>query len=764
MNKAITDGLILTPPVFAAGLNNWSSQDGRPGSDSLESTGSATLIASDPNFGGCLELEKTEEPQRLRAFAAMPILPGCYVRITLRVKAISGPFPSVRIGATPVAADGEVVPDLPMVTPVTPLDTYDDVVVVSAILGTGTRQGVDLNWDDRVVHAHVGLDLRGPNSGVVRIDDLQVEDVTGAFLRSMMDWVDVRDFGAMGDGVTDDSAAFEAADRAAAGREVLVSAGIYHLADHVTFNAPVRFEGRVTMPDDKRLSLVRNYDLPSYADAFGDEELGLRKAVQALFHFTDHDTLDLRGRRVALTAPLDVQAAVTDKTVYSNQRAIKNGQIEISDGSAFDTAIETVTCTFDDSQPNELTNVPNVASISVGSLVEGFGVGREVYVAARDIGTATLTLSRPLWGAQAEQAFTFRRFKYALDFSGFERLDHFALEDVELLLSDAASGILLPTDGEGFQIKDCVFTGPKDRGLTSPGSGCHDVSVDRCNFMSAEGSADVADRRSIAVNVNGAKARITDNRASGFRHFAILGGVGHLVTGNHISQGDDTILGQRTAALVLGERHAASVVMSNHIENGYLEWTNEHDGAPAFQDAGSFGGLQIIGNVFASSGVPASYAPIHVKPFGAGHFLQGLTITGNTFTNIGGQPLTRVDFADDTHASLDADRFLDVTMQANTFQGVLTHSETPTTQVVVENTAQSIWETDLSDVLPFGGKALAVDAVCADGAILSEAGSAVWAMPYATTRVGTDEQSIRLTWPEAVKGKVIVTVRSDRTA
>jgi polygalacturonase len=46
--------------------------------------------------------------------------------------------------------------------------------------------------------------------------------MTSVFHRKLMDWVDVLDFGAAGDGVTDDLDAFLAADAAAAGREVLV--------------------------------------------------------------------------------------------------------------------------------------------------------------------------------------------------------------------------------------------------------------------------------------------------------------------------------------------------------------------------------------------------------------------------------------------------------------------------------------------------------------------------------------------------------------
>ena len=58
-------------------------------------------------------------------------------------------------------------------------------------------------WGTDPVYAHVGLDLTGPNGGQVRIESITVEDVTSVFHRSLMDWVDVRDYGAIGDGTTD---------------------------------------------------------------------------------------------------------------------------------------------------------------------------------------------------------------------------------------------------------------------------------------------------------------------------------------------------------------------------------------------------------------------------------------------------------------------------------------------------------------------------------------------------------------------------------
>ena len=70
-------------------------------------------------------------------------------------------------------------------------------------------------WGDAPVYGHFGLDLTGPNSGQVRIEAIRIEDVTSVFHRKLMDWVDVLDFGAMGDGVTDDRAAFLAAEEGA---------------------------------------------------------------------------------------------------------------------------------------------------------------------------------------------------------------------------------------------------------------------------------------------------------------------------------------------------------------------------------------------------------------------------------------------------------------------------------------------------------------------------------------------------------------------
>lgn len=97
MNKAITDGVLLMPPAFVGGLDVWSSGDGTPGSDTYAGVSNAAFVPADEDFDGCLELLKTENAQKLRYTGEAPLLPGCYLQIKARVKAISGNLPTVRI-------------------------------------------------------------------------------------------------------------------------------------------------------------------------------------------------------------------------------------------------------------------------------------------------------------------------------------------------------------------------------------------------------------------------------------------------------------------------------------------------------------------------------------------------------------------------------------------------------------------------------------------------------------------------------------------
>jgi len=172
MNKAITDGIVLMPLPFAAGLGVWSSGDGTPGSDTYALSGNGVFVAADQDFGGCLEVTKTSSTTRVRYMGETPILPGCYLRITARIKAVAGDLPNVRISGYSGDNGGGEVTGLATTGPSTTLTTYGEIVEVTAIVGTGDRNGVDLVWPN-AAFGHFGIDLTGPNGGLVRIDDIR---------------------------------------------------------------------------------------------------------------------------------------------------------------------------------------------------------------------------------------------------------------------------------------------------------------------------------------------------------------------------------------------------------------------------------------------------------------------------------------------------------------------------------------------------------------------------------------------------------------
>jgi len=760
MNKAITDGLVFMPPAFSAGLDVWSSGDGTPGSPTYDGDPNATVVPADQDFGGCLELLKTSTTQKLRYTGQTQLLPGCYLRITAKVKAISGNLPSVRVAAWAGDGSNNHVGGLVETGPSVALTAYGDIVEVSAIVGTGNRGGVGMVWGMVPVYGHFGLDLTGANGGVVRIDDIVIEDITGAFHRTMMDWVDVRDYGAVGDGLADDSAAFEAADMAATGREVLVPAGTYNLADDVSLLNPVRFEGQVTMPAAKRLVLRGNYDLPSYIDAFGDEVEGFKRAYQALLNFTDHESLDMCGRRVELDAPIDMFAAEGTKTTFEVRRLIRNGQINVVSGPNWAPDVVTSQASYNAGNPLQLANVANIANITTGSLITGTGVGREVYVTAKNVGAGTIDLSQPLHGPAGTQSYTFTRFKCALDFSAYAKFSKFTLTDIEIQCNGISSGVLMAPAGQDFQLKDCAITKPADRGVTSPGRACQGLQIDRCEFTSNESAVAATARSSIAFNINANDAKIRDSRFSRFRHTGILHGTGHLVVGNHWFQGDDLAASPRLGGLIFTRENCKSVITGNYIDNCSIEWTNEHDEAPDFGTEYSFGGLTITGNIFTMSDAADWSNWIIVKPYGTGHFIHGLSVTGNTFRVFSGD-VDRIEAVDNSIADLDNGRMRNILFEGNTFNAVTQPTINPVTLEFVQGADSAGWLLDPSGYLPFAGWSRNVTSVVAEGALTDGGGAPVFAAPHVGTNIGANANLVQLDWPTACKGKVVVTTRMD---
>lgn len=758
MNKAITEGLVLMPPPFSAGLSLWSREDGRPGQGTYDAQPNAAYVPSDQDFAGCLELQKTQSVQKLRCFQQIPIQPGLYLRVTARIKAISGALPSVRIAAWAGNGSGaNVTTAVQQATPVA-LNSYGTVMTVTAIIGSGNRQGVDMVWGTAPAYGHFGLDLTGATGGVVRIDDITVEDVTNVFHTEMFDWLDVRDYGAIGDGTTDDRAAFDAADAAAVGRTVVVSPGTYFIGSHLTFENPVKFEGTIAMPEAQRLACTRNFNLDTYAAAFGTELLGFKKALQALFYFTDHVVLDLNGRRVELTEPIDV-AALTGLTSFSQRRLLSHGQLTVTPGAAWTTQTVSAVATYSTAQSSRLTGVANISSIPVGARVIGSGVGREVYVTSKNVAASTIDLSMPLVGS-GTRAFTFERYRYMLDFSGFTDLSKFEITSIEFLCGGSASGINLALQGSAFLVTDCVINRPKDRAVTSTGRGCQDLHLDNCQFISNEQGLKAQDRTTVVFNTNANDIKIRNNRAVRFAHFGVVAGSGNIFVGNHFFGGDEETNGVRRAGLVLTLPNSKTYITGNYIDNCFVELSNEHDDRPEYSSEFSFGGLTMTGNVFTAQDTGPWFRWIVITPRGPGHFISGLAVTSNVFRTRNGD-IDRVEMVDTTHATLAFNSFRNVTFEANTFNGVIQPTASPVMVQHTQNTAADTWVIDASAYLPFGARARNVMGLVAEGPVSNATNVNQYTMPYVLVEQGLNQAFAHVKWQTPVKGRVQAVIRCD---
>jgi hypothetical protein len=154
--------------------------------------------------------------------------------------------------------------------------------------------------------------------------------------------------------------------------------------------------------------------------------------------------------------------------------------------------------------------------------------------------------------------------------------------------------------------------------------------------------------------------KIRNNRCTYFKHFAVVGGTSSIITANHIFQGDAADPGPRSAGIVMAHTNSRATISSNYICDCSIEWTNEHDNAPEQNSEFSFSAMSITNNNFLSQSTAPSFNFISVKPYGVGHFISGLTVTGNTFRLFDGN-IDKVEGIDTSFAEMDFGRFNNIT-------------------------------------------------------------------------------------------------------
>jgi hypothetical protein len=287
------------------------------------------------------------------------------------------------------------------------------------------------------------------------------------------------------------------------------------------------------------------------------------------------------------------------------------------------------------------------------------------------------------------------------------------------------------------------------------------MQIDRCTLASYEQDLPAPDRASVALNANANDVKIRDCRFQRFGASIVLHGSGNLIVGNHWFQGDNVTDGPRVPGLVLTQSNVKSVITGNYIDNSFVEWTNERDAVPDFTSGFSFGGLTVTGNIFTVNDAAPWFSWLVIKPYGNDHYLQGLSVMGNSFKSLNGTT-ERVERVDDSIAGLDYGRTRNVVFAGNTFNGIGQNTINPVTLEFNQTGAATNWVLDVSGYLPFGGWSREVTGLVTEGPVRNAGGQTVFAMPYVTTLDGVGKNLVRLTWPEAVTGRVHVTARVDR--
>jgi hypothetical protein len=169
--------------------------------------------------------------------------------------------------------------------------------------------------------------------------------------------------------------------------------------------------------------------------------------------------------------------------------------------------------------------------------------------------------------------------------------------------------------------------------------------------------------------------------------------------------------------------------------------------------------LTITGNIFTANDVASWFSFLVIKPYGPGHFLHGLTMTGNVFRSING-PIDRVESLDNTFATLNHSKARNIVVHGNTFNAINDPVYNPCTLEHTQASDTQTWVVDFAPQLPFNGRARTVEAVVPVGAIQS--GSAnIYELPHSQSEQGGSGSQVKLTWSRACRGSVNLTARMD---
>lgn len=451
-------------------------------------------------------------------------------------------------------------------------------------------------------------------------------------------------------------------------------------------------------PSDTKQLVIGPY-LSAYAN---NPDSALAAALKELFSGDSSSTLDLEGRTITLNGPVDVAqaAAKTSSSVFCR---ITNGILTISQ----DVPNQSVT-KQGQLQALALTmTLSSTQGIVRGMHISGPGLSRETYVTevinGTDIGINTYAIS-----AQTNQQYTFTKFGYLLDFSGFNQLSRLSIDHVNFSLRGMVSGIMMGSDGIANHIESNWILDPKNRGITDFNSGARGISINNNEMVSNATAYADSLRYPVAITISNNDPKIRSNRIAMFRHAMIIHGGGALITGNHWWQGVENA---RTAGLIFTGRRVKGLVDGNYVDNNWIELSNESAAA----NTTPIGRISIVGNHFTNAwqgDSAAQFSWIRIAPYTVDAPVAGILVTGNTFISLQATVL-RSESVDATNGSVNLTNFEDVYFSDNTWEKVTYRTYNPLTVQRVIPPGQEITNVvfQTEKAVPFGAQINAVTSV-----------------------------------------------------
>lgn len=166
MDKSRDDRFGMQVPVAADGLQAWSVETDIGLRCQCDQIDTAAYVPADHDFGGCLEFTKTGDTQFI-----IPRLPHALyakqrIGVRFRLKAVSGPMPTVCIAARPALQHCETMLKSDPVL----LDRHQIVATLFAVIGMGTDSAMPADRD-------IGLCLTGAIGGTLRVAEVDVFDI-----------------------------------------------------------------------------------------------------------------------------------------------------------------------------------------------------------------------------------------------------------------------------------------------------------------------------------------------------------------------------------------------------------------------------------------------------------------------------------------------------------------------------------------------------------------------------------------------------------